>query len=194
MGYDMYLVDGLTEAEAVAKQAAEDEFNAAVKVRDTLKRSDIREWKAAQAEVDAAYDRLDRANVAYFRLNIWGMGRCRGYMEERGMVYDADAPSEWPEYPDDADDAAEAEYEAACLPLQAEHPDGGDTIPMHKLCDNSGWLVTPEECKAALAHNALHDPPTYEDEETHEIKPVVWWPEWIAFLELAVDRGGFRVH
>lgn len=207
MGYDMYIEADLTEAEQVAKQAAEDQFNAAVKERGALERN-TPEWTAAQEKVLAAADESDKRNLNYFRLNIWGMGRCRSYMDERGMVYDS-SYSDGPQFPDipyperdkygsdEAYDTAYAEHEdhieKLSRPVQEHHPDGGTTIPIHKLCDNSGWIVTEDECKAAVTANALHDPPTYMDEDG-EIKPVQWWPEWIAFLERAATRGGFRVY
>lgn len=206
MGYDMSIEAPLSEAEQIAKDAAKDQFDAAVKERTRYVRN-TPEWTAAQERVEAAYDELDKHNLNYFRLNIWGMGRCRGYMYDRGMIYESSSEGDWPEYvePEQAegeDDATyydridkyQAEYNQRCLPVISHHPEGGDTIPAHKLSDNSGWLVTEEECKAALASNALFDPPTYEDEETKETKPVAWWPEWIAYLERASTRGGFRVH
>lgn len=206
MGYDMSIEAPLSEAEQIAKDAAKDQFDAAVKERTRYVR-DTPEWTAAQERVEAAYDEFDKHNLNYFRLNIWGMGRCLEHMYERGMVYTSEHEGEWPQYTEPArmdgeDDAAwyaridayDELYQKKCLPIVSAHPAGGDTIPAHKLSDNSGWLVTEEECKAALASNALFDPPTYEDEETKETKPVAWWPEWIAYLERASTRGGFRVH
>jgi hypothetical protein len=210
MGYDMYINAELTEAEALAKDAAEQLRNDAVKARDALpaERRNTPEWEAAQQKVMDAFDHASTFDLNYFRLNIWGMGRCRGYMEERGMIYhtsSADA-GEWPDYeePEQAEgedtDAWYAridEYDEAhsqrTAPLRSFHPEGGDTIPSHKFGSNDGWLVTEDECKAAATVNALADPPTFMDEDG-ETKPVEWWPEWIAFLERAATHGGFRVH
>lgn len=206
MGYDMSIEAPLSEAEQVAKAAAYDQFTAACKERDTHNCL-TPEWDAAQEKVMTASDAHDALNVNYFRLNIWGMGHCLEYMYERGMVYTSSSEGEWPEYiepikRDTDDDAAwyaridayDEDYKARCLPMVSAHPAGGDTIPSHKFSSNDGWLVTEDECKAAVTSNALFAPPTYKDKKTKETKPVAWWPEWIAFLERASTRGGFRVH
>jgi hypothetical protein len=208
MGYDMYIVDGPTEAESIAKAAAQERIDAAVADRQKHERG-TPEWTAAQERVEKEFDASSELPSEYFRLNIWGMSRCCGYMQERGMIYPSsyrDGPQfqevKYPsaeDYPDAAAlEAAEAEYERKYEelndPVVRFHPEGGDTIPSHKFSDNSGWLVTEEECKAAVTTNALFDPPTYEDEDTKELKPVPWWPGWINFLERAATRGGFKVH
>jgi hypothetical protein len=212
MGYDMYIVDGPTEAESIAKAAAQEQVDAAVAERQKHERGTA-EWLAAQAKVEAAFDASYEVPSEYFRLNIWGMSRCRDLMDQRGMIYPS-YYSDGPQFPDlpypDRDAFAEGEegeaaysaaieeydtkYEELSAPVVSHHPAGGNTIPSHKLSDNSGWLVTEEECKAAVTSNALFDPPTYEDEDTKETKPVPWWPGWINFLERAATRGGFKVH
>lgn len=206
MGYDMYIESELTEAEEIAKQAAQDQFDAAVKERQAFE-FNTPEYDAAQEKVSAAYDELDKHNLNYFRLNIWGMSRCREYMYDRGMVYTSEHEGEWPQYTEparmDGEDAAawharidayDELYQKKCLPIVSAHPAGGDTIPVHKFSSNDGWLVTEEECKAAVTSNALFDPPVWENPNTKITEPVQWWPEWIAFLERASTRGGFRVH
>jgi hypothetical protein len=214
MGYDMYIVDGPTEAESIAKAAAQEQVDAAIKRRDALgaswdERRKHPDYGVIQAEVEKLYNARFELPSEYFRLNIWGMSRCCGYMEERGMIYGSsyrDGPQfqevEYPDRDDFEDDAAydaaheeyERKYEELNDPVVRHHPEGGNTIPSHKFSDNSGWLVTEEECKAAVTSNALFDPPTYEDEDTKETKPVPWWPGWINFLERAATRGGFKVH
>jgi hypothetical protein len=214
MGYDMYIVDGPTEAESIAKQAAQEQIDAAVKRRDSLgttreERIKHPDYAEAQAEVEKLFDASYELPSEYFRLNIWGMSRCCGFMEERGMIYPSsyrDGPQfqDLP-YPKREDFDSEEAYYAAeeetdrkreelNEPVVRFHPEGGDTIPSHKFSDNSGWLVTEEECRQAVVVNALFDPPTYEDEDTKETKPVPWWPGWINFLERAATRGGFKVH
>jgi hypothetical protein len=215
MGYDVSITADLTDAEQLAKDAARIKFDAAVATRDSMKmpweeRGTNPQYKAAAAEVDAAYDELHRADVNYFRLNIWGMGRCRDLMEERGMIYYATGPTDWPEYneperdPEGEDDRAfyarcevyEEEYAKLTEPIRSAHPGGGDTIPSHKFGSNDGWHVTAEECQAALAAEAAAalPAPTYEDEETHEVKPVQWWPDWLVFLARGAEHDGFRVY
>jgi hypothetical protein len=219
MGYDMYIEAELTEAEALAKAAAEAQFNLAVTERDAIPR-DAPEREAAQAKVSAAYDELDKQNLNYFRLNIWGMGRCRRAMYEAGMVYDS-AYSDVPEFPDyeppnaveggaealrAAEEEYEVEHEKASHVTQVFHPEGAEVIPLHKLGDNSGWHVTEDECAAALkawqAYDAARTKPGQivaldnddEDESVESTFAAEWWPEWIAFLERATTRGGFRVY
>jgi hypothetical protein len=206
MGYDMSIEAPLSEAEQIAKDAAKDQCDAAVKERGKYERN-TPEWEAAQEKVMAASDAHDALNLNYFRLNIWGMGHCLEHMYERGMVYTSEHEGEWPQYTEPArmdgeDDAAwyaridayDELYQKKCLPIVSAHPAGGDTIPAHKFCSNDGWLVTEEECKAAVTSNALFDPPVWENPNTKITEPVQWWPEWIAFLERASTRGGFRVH
>jgi hypothetical protein len=214
MGYDMYIVDGPTEAESIAKAAAQEQVDAAIKRRDALgaswdERRKHPDYGVIQAEVEKLYNARFELPSEYFRLNIWGMSRCCGYMEERGMIYGSsyrDGPQfqevKYPDRDDFEDDAAydaaheeyERKYEELNDPVVRHHPEGGNTIPSHKFSDNSGWLVTEEECRQAVVVNALFDPPTYEDEDTKEVKPVPWWPGWINFLERAATRGGFKVH
>ena len=223
MGYDMSIEAQMPEAEALARDAARDQTNAAVKERDALERN-TPEWDAAQEKVMAAFDALDPLDTHYFRLNIWGMGRARRAMYEAGMVYDS-SYSDGPQFPDyspptsaeggrEALELAEEEYgkahEEACRPVIEHHPDGGDTIPLHKLSDNSGWHVTEEECAAAVTAWRTYDAartkalPTLDEGGTDSDEAdsdsieatfaAAWWPQWIAFLDRASRRGGFRVY
>lgn len=215
MGYDMSMNTDLSEAERLANDAARARFDAAVATRDAMKmpweeRGTNPQFKAASAEVEAAYDELHRTDLNYFRLNIWGMGRCRDLMQERGMIYYGQEPTAWPQYheperdPEGEDDAAfyarcdayDEEYAKLTEPIKSNHPEGGDTIPSHKLGSNDGWHVTAEECKAALAAEAAAalPAPTYVDEKTDEVKPVQWWPDWLAFLARGAEHDGFRVY
>jgi hypothetical protein len=205
MGYDMYIVDDQPEAEKVAQKAAQEEFDAAVAARNLLPREDTAACMEAQAKVEVAYEALMDSQTNYFRLNIWGMGMCRGFMAERGMVYNGYGG--WPSWPDyeepvqrdgESDEnfaireqAYEDQHSEATKPVQSYHPPGGHTIPAMKFSDNSGWLVTPAECEAALNAAALYSggDPVAEDGEV-----VQWWPSWISYLERAAKRGGFRVY
>ena len=224
MGYDMHINADMTEAEQLAKDAAQQQFDAAVAVRnkrDRQLKDEGAEWPhivadpehvAAQEEVEKAYEALSAAEVNYYRLNIWGMGRCREYMADRGMLaldYDDSSKPDWPAYDGSATDRRNGEseeewreryreydrqHDEACLPVQSWSPEGvGNLIPIHKLSDNSGWLVTEIECKTAAAIGREAPFPTYTDDDGTE-KPVLWWESWLAFLERASTRGGFQVH
>ncbi len=71
-------------------------------------------------------------------------------------------------------------------------------IPMHKVGDNSGWLVTPLEIVSALEILKRADTETvdkvrqtwaYEDGSGGN-----GWDEWLEFLRWSSTHGGFRVH
>ena len=224
MGYDMNIIDEMPEAERLAKEAAEAEWNRVIKARDEIgqdldwmQKRDLPEWQEAQALCETAYAKMSAADTHYFRLNIWGMGVARMGMYEAGMIYDGQYDAdEWPDYtpPTSAEGGAEGlrqaeddydrEYDERCMPLRAKHPEGGDTIPSFKFGSNDGWLVTPEECHAAVRawseHKAKLDAEgivaTIGEDGEPEQHPFdrEWWPEWIAFIERASKRGGFRVY
>lgn len=224
MGYDMSIEAPMPEAEQIARDAANDQCKAAVEERGKFDRN-TPEWDAAQEKVMAAYDALSPLDTHYFRLNIWGMGRCRTAMYEAGMIYNSHTETPWPVYspPTSAEGGAEAlrqaeqdyddAHQKACEPIRAEHPEGGDTIPDHKFGSNDGWHVTEEECAAAVKAWRAYDaartkalpapdamPPLEQDgTEADDESPAgtfnaVWWPEWIAFLDRASRRGGFKVY
>lgn len=65
-------------------------------------------------------------------------------------------------------------------------------IPSYKLCSNDQWLVTPNEIRAALAAYELNGPADderFEDEYEREE-----WDEWLHFMKVSAEHGGFRVH
>lgn len=206
MGYDMRMIDGQTEEEQAAGEAAADVFRAAAKERDKYERGSA-EYMAAQVEVDQAYEAWDDVRDDYFRLNISGMSWCRDFMIERGMAYEHRG-LEWPrfEWPkrenfergedyDVAQVEAEEEYTKLTTPILEHHPEGGDTIPTFKFSSNDGWHVTEAECAAAVAaaRAAGGDSPTYLNQEG-VWEPVNWWEKWVDYLDRASKRGGFRVH
>lgn len=204
MGYDMRMIDGQTEEEQAAGEAAADVFRAACRERDKYERGSA-EYMTAQVEVDRAYEAWDDVRNDYFRLNISGMGWCVDFMIERGMAYEhrgLDFPDfDWPkqedfestdEY-DSAYTAAEARYEELSQPILEHHPEGGDGIPTFKLGSNDGWHVTEAECAAAVAA-AKADGTTPTVLEDGEHVTVMWWQSWVDYLDRASRRGGFHVH
>lgn len=191
MGYDMYFLD---------PPDGEDD-------RDV--------YEKANDAVSTAYNELELEDVptAYFRLNIWGMARCRSAMCDLGMAYDSDTPIDWPEpatdrigdlayeldshtrhWPDNVTDTeitAARAYRDQVEAHLALHPEGGDTIPIHKLRSNDGWIVTPREITAALDSYAAH-PGVWAALEASAVDHT-YWGQWIAWLRRAVDYGGIRV-
>lgn len=150
MGYDMY-IENLPEELALAKV----------------------EHEAYWANYEANKDKPIPPDPGYFRLNIFGMGTYRQFMEQFGMLathYDF----KW----------GDADVDAA---IAGEEPG----IPIHKLGSNDGWLVRPEEITSALV--------PYDHLDRRSISLVVgdhldYWDKWIEFLRLAASCGGFRVH
>ncbi|MGD6749142.1 hypothetical protein [Streptomyces sp. BH105] len=181
----------------------------AVKARDALTvPRDHPDQEAAQKIVHERYEAMHDADTAYFRLNIWGMGRYTEIMEQLGMtVSDYSAPP-FPHQPEgvtwDEIEAAQEAGDAANTPVRPEvlaylkqqeahvawRPEPAFGIALHKFGSNDGWLVTPEEIKAALE--------TYRTHGSGEVKVIVgddldYLLKWIAYLERAQHRGGFRV-
>lgn len=220
MGYDMHFVTK-PAGEAEQVEAARALFYAACQIRDHKQRTAAD--TPAQRAVNAAYELMQDEEVSYFRLNIWGMSRYASAMLALGMVYDSRSPAFPPawDYRGEADETlwfgvvdhvedGEARPDAATDELVARarayveeagkvrrhHPDGGDVIPVHKFGTNDGWVVTPDEIKAALAVYDALPVERVEDvlaEEVGHGERRDYWDRWIGWLELAVDHDGFEV-
>ncbi|QWY81379.1 hypothetical protein SEA_RIZWANA_82 [Arthrobacter phage Rizwana] len=223
MGYDMYIRNyEKDDAYEARKKEASEQWDAALAVREKRAKqlreegrdweqihSDS-EWKAAHEEVLKASELVDMAQPEYYRLNIGGMGWCRGFMMDRGMAYEDYALEDrfdWPEYtePECAPgeskedwykriDQYDKEYNERCVPIRSWSPDPErEGIPLHKFGSNDGWLVTEHECRTAAKLGREAPFPTYTDDDGNE-KPILWWESWLTFLENASTRGGFEVH
>jgi hypothetical protein len=183
MGYDMTWENVPAETEERTMQAFRkgDEANniAKAKVAEVLARrpdavkvdpftalaeqSDVDpELLAIELERQTAWEEFESCNVSYYRLNIWGMGRCREAMQHYNMLafgepeYDYSDLPNFPEpeeehWDDDMEPLTHEAREYRMMQhriLSAGSPDPG--IPIWKLCSNDGWLVTPQECLQAL--------------------------------------------
>lgn len=94
---------------------------------------------------------------------------------------------------------AYSEAQEAVLSWYGDTPAG---ICVHKLCSNDGWIVTPEEIKAALESWSRG----LETARSNGEEDLIWeamnrarlskgiWMSWIAYLTGAADHGGFEVH
>lgn len=80
-------------------------------------------------------------------------------------------------------------------------PDTDFRIPLHKFGSNDGWHVTPEEC--FFAGNTMKTIREAEHERfftvlgaagIKEEKAIAYFDQWIEYLLVASERGGFRVH
>lgn len=178
-------------------------------------------YRAAQAEVHAAYEAMGDAEKSYFRLNIFGMGRYRDLMERLGMAFEDDPHPPFPEAEDYGvtwDDVSAAEYpedypdhewtdgalvaalkvkEASDAVLRFHGRTDTPGIPLHKFGSNDGWHVLPAECEAAVRiwRKFVAD----EGEEaalnlvTNSVNGASYWLKWIEYLAGAARHGGFEV-
>ena len=64
-------------------------------------------------------------------------------------------------------------------------------IPLYKFSDNSPWLTSPDELRAALGAYR-ESGATAHDLWTEECE-CEQWDEWIRFMETAADHGGMRM-
>src|SRR5690606_1339925 len=74
------------------------------------------------------------------------------------------------------------------------------TLAMYKLSSNDGWLVTPEECAAAVdayvgasEEDKQHVFNAFADEHHTATELREWFEEWVDFLRRAARSRGFRV-
>lgn len=127
IGYDMYVVQPMNDAEQAAHNEAAERFHALVKVRDEIPKEEMgrrdrdkwreygdqddRTWigrterySAAQKAVNAACIKMQRLDKSYFRLNIGGMSRYLHAMGLLGMLQDVAQPRPFPQGPDEVED------------------------------------------------------------------------------------------
>lgn len=204
MGYDMRIrgeVPAAPQHDIEQAKAAYDAATAALK-----KRVDAGEFKD---DIDAHHNAYNESETlwskwyrlkdpSYFRLNIGGMSRYAGAMLDLGMAHDSTSPvtgDDWGSLPEwDGEDEGETAYNEAVDKLTGQHGTSEDpTIPLHKFGSNDGWLVTPDEIKAAL-DAWEHRANTGVSTETWSLIQTEYWGEWITWLELAAEHDGFRVH
>lgn len=177
---------------------------------------------AAQDAVMAASADMSAAEVSYFRLNVWGMGRACDLMAELGMTFADDPHPPWPRaenfgvtddqaeavrYPEyggdvpltDADRQAVGRYLAEHDRVLAWHG-RTDTpgIPDHKFGSNDGWIVLPAECEAALRIYAAQLEELGQDAMHNLIDNRFGsrghWGQWLAYMNGAITHDGFEVH
>lgn len=143
-------------------------------------------WEVAQAiAVGAPSEAVDALRIAiankpadltYFRLNIWGMGKYAQLMSVAGMLTESKenpwlwprceqfdiTEDEWYAFEEDGGDEAGLSPETIvkCEKFQDANNEHRRThgatpgIPGHKFGSNDGWVVTSEECAQARAQFA----------------------------------------
>lgn len=205
MGYDMRIRGEVPAASEHDIEQARDVYDAAHAA--VTARRDAGEfnnkwdafWEAMQP-VDQLWSRLYRLkDPGYFRLNIGGMSSYADAMLDLGMAHESRSGIYWsdsPDYPEDEDnETALAAYREAMDKLTGAHGEPADdpTIPLHKFSSNDGWYVTAEEIRAALD---AYESRCSEDlsDATVELIETDYWGEFIAWLRLAAEHDGFRVH
>lgn len=182
MGYDYHWINGApAETEERLTQARE-LYREALAERDGLPEQEkgrwapdtpegiaggSTRWREAWKRVTAASDQVDRANVDYFRLNIWGGGRYANAMFKLGMARACDEPSryDWDSVrrPEDADNLPEGVdfHEAADLwrkyvdesgALPEAHPENLPEYERASWC----WLVADPQ-NIATVHDYATD-------------------------------------
>lgn len=175
----------------------------------------VRRLLEAEEELRRLRDALSSAEKSSFRLTGSAMQVCCELMKQRGMLDEDLRPGAWPdaaafdvsdEMREELDEVEDEELEELLQgtpKLRAYHqaveryfaagrsPPTG--IPAHELSSNDGWLVTPDECRAALGAHAAFVSANGDVASIHLGQEVTWWPRWLAFLEGAASHGGFRV-
>ena len=88
-----------------------------------------------------------------------------------------------------------AEHDAVLMSHIQEVPG----IPLHKFGSNDGWIIVPAECDAAVWLWKAYLTNTGEDaarnfvEESFGGRGYGRWLEWVEFIRLASQHGGFEV-
>lgn len=202
MGYDMRWIEGMSPDQQAHYDAARATFYSACERRDLLERG-ASGWNAAQENVDVRYEEMMDADVAYFRLNIWGMGVARKELTEVGFFVDGRQPPA-PAMPDgmtwdDCSCSHDDEPFSATCPLRGLHEAlvewtmaslGLDVpgIPAWKFSSNDGWIVTPTEIRTAVAHLDETRPSWRSEIDSEYVQRFVDW------IIGAADHGGFTVY
>lgn len=162
-------------------------------------------YREAQEAVTASYNAMIDVERSYFRFNIFGMRCIRDAMLSLGAAYGSDGP-EWPHAPEEYWELEEEDqrtkfpelYAARDAALRWSRNAGAAGIPLHKLGSNDGWIVTPEECTAAVSAVRGHGrTETAQALIAAGIDSEGWlerWNAWIQWIEDAADHDGFEVH
>jgi hypothetical protein len=232
--------------EAAAVEFAEVVFNAAVNERNALPQEEkgalnigrakaaddydahevydgrSERYKATQDKVHAAYEALMDAKKSYFRLNVFGMARYCGLMEELGILFEDDPPHppfpkpgdygvtwdevEAVEYPEDYPETTFTDGQLVTVMKFRDEVNRvlmwhgrTDTpgIPDHKFSTNDGWIVLPAEADAAVRiwqqFVAENGEDTAVNLVTNRVGDMAYWLKWITYLSGAVRHDGFVV-
>ena len=193
MGYDMRAVSPMTADEQATLDAARRRFQAAMEMRNGIGRGSP-DYEAAQRYVETTAAILDRADVTYFRLNVWGMTSVRRVLYAAGAVHAHGAHPPWPEV--SRDEAGEETAELVETLAYAPEVPG---VPLWKFGTNDGWIVTPVECRGAAEKwrenrdEALTAVVDEAEDEAGARALLELCDRFVAWMEAMAERGGFRV-
>jgi hypothetical protein len=121
------------------------------------------------------------------------------------VAYPEEAGEDAPPLDDKTRTAAER-YIADRDAVLTWHEEGSSpVIPGHKFSSNDGWVCTPDECRATVAawRAACADAGAGDEELGRKVITEAmdeekmggsYWLEWVAYIELAAEHGGFEVH
>lgn len=159
---------------------------------------------AAQQLVHECYEEMQRLDVTYFRLNIWGMQRAREIMSRVGMIHNV-GYEQLPPYIECSCDVVRHDSErddiqcrlcelyendkTAYFEAQPHYvwaPDDQVGIPRWKLGSNDPWLITSDECRSAVEiWESIAEPM-----RAQIVSETPWFSDWIDYLSRAIEREG----
>lgn len=202
MGYDMSIRGKIPASPQHDIDQAQDAYDAASAALQARRASgefngNLDAHLEAMHPVDDLWSKLYRLkHPEDFRLNNYGMAKYCDAMLNLGMMHHSNTPKiDWHAMPIDYDtEEEEAAFYEISDRLTGQHGDNpAPTIPSHKFSTNDGWHVTEPEIRAALdAWDSRAERETTHD--TDDVTATDYWAEFIAWLRLAADNGGFRVY
>lgn len=212
MTFDLYILDPPKEW---AKSEAEtrERFFRELRTANELDPKSEGQRQARERAEQAQQDWAEALRPIRYGGNNGWMSRIAYAMRTFGMSFDAESYVEIPALPTPGDhgitwdDVADetvngprkrAFTEALDKVLRWHGPEVPG-IPSHKLSSCDGWIVTPVECRSALAlwrkagkpditTTDRERPRLAEDEGASER-----WREFLTFLDVAAEYGGFEV-
>jgi hypothetical protein len=100
-----------------------------------------------------------------------------------------------PEHITDAQVQAFENYQAAENSVRFDsYQDEPEGIPVYKLGSNDGWLVTPDEIRAAFKNKDIDELRLAKEQADYEKDDdESYWLAFLIWMYESIDEGGFRV-
>jgi hypothetical protein len=199
MGYDMYWVSVPKEIEREHEEAWQ--VYKTLTNKRNLEQEAIKQGvevveTVTQEQVENAYELWRLTDKAYYRLNIWGMQEARSFMSAHNLLnWQANPPAEDPGDEPEEDDSEEHEDWLEAWEEWLRWAPEDSLICAYKLCDNSGWWVTPEEiAKTLAAWDAAGQPCPPDDPGAKDFSWNAYFRGWMEWMRASMPYGGFRVY